>query len=364
MTETELMPIGVFARRTGLTASALRFYDDAGLLPPADVDPHSGYRRYGHDQIHRAKLLRELREISMPLTAIQEVFDAPPEEAGALIDAHAAGIAADARAAQARAAAIKDHLGASGKRPTLHLRGPVLAEAIEQVFTATGRTPDHPALSGVYVRVDHAEVSLTATDRYRLTRRTLIAAGPSPQPWSGVLDGEQLRWISHEVRHNLDVAVELDDAEVTFRVSEGRRFSCRVIGIEYPDFQLMLDSLSEVRCRVVVPKHLLLRALESVAHQATTLSGSDDLLMVRDGETTGHAHRIGAEIAGRMGEISFATTQLFPAVSSAIGPDVVLELRGKDQPVTVRSADRGDLTTVLMPTLIDLNNESEEKTHA
>ena len=93
MNETELMPIGVFARRTGLTTSALRFYDDAGLLAPADVDPSSGYRYYGPDQIPRAELLRDLREISMPLSGIREVFDVPPEEAGSLIDAHVAGIA-------------------------------------------------------------------------------------------------------------------------------------------------------------------------------------------------------------------------------------------------------------------------------
>lgn len=360
MNETELMPIGVFARRTGLTTSALRFYDDAGLLAPADVDPSSGYRYYGPDQIPRAELLRDLREISMPLSGIREVFDVPPEEAGSLIDAHVAGIAADARATQARASAIKEQLSTGGARPILCLRGPVLAEAIEQVLAATGRTPDHPVLSGVHVRIDHVEISLTATDRYRLTRRTLIAAWPSPQPWSGVLDGEQLRWISHELRHNIDVTVELGTTEVIFRVPDGRRFPCRVLDTEYPDFQLMLDSLAEVRFRVVVPKHLLLRALENIGRPVTVLSVVEGLLMVRDGDDSGEVHRIGAEITGQTEDVSFATTQLFPAVSSAIGPDVVLELSGEHQPMTVRSADRGDLTTVLMPTLTGPENESVE----
>ncbi|MDR2280128.1 MAG: MerR family DNA-binding transcriptional regulator, partial [Gordonia sp. (in: high G+C Gram-positive bacteria)] len=46
MDDSELMAIGAFARRTGLTASALRFYADAGLLVPAWTDPSSGYRFY------------------------------------------------------------------------------------------------------------------------------------------------------------------------------------------------------------------------------------------------------------------------------------------------------------------------------
>ncbi|MBL2815669.1 MerR family DNA-binding transcriptional regulator, partial [Klebsiella pneumoniae] len=38
--------IGAVARATGLTASALRFYGDCGLLAPAVVDEVTGYRYY------------------------------------------------------------------------------------------------------------------------------------------------------------------------------------------------------------------------------------------------------------------------------------------------------------------------------
>lgn len=53
MPDSELMPIGDFARRSGLTSSALRFYADSGLLHPAEVDPASGYRYYTADQVNR-----------------------------------------------------------------------------------------------------------------------------------------------------------------------------------------------------------------------------------------------------------------------------------------------------------------------
>ncbi|WJJ11434.1 MerR family DNA-binding transcriptional regulator [Prescottella equi] len=42
----DLVTIGVFARACGLTPSALRFYDDSGLLSPAHIDPVTGYRYY------------------------------------------------------------------------------------------------------------------------------------------------------------------------------------------------------------------------------------------------------------------------------------------------------------------------------
>ena len=46
-----LLTIGEFARRTGLTERALRLYGDRGLLEPREIDPQTGYRRYGEDQI-------------------------------------------------------------------------------------------------------------------------------------------------------------------------------------------------------------------------------------------------------------------------------------------------------------------------
>ena len=45
----------------------------------------------------------------------------------------------------------------------------------------------------------------------------------------------------------------------------------------------------------------------------------------------------------------FELTTLYPALSHALGNDVMIDLRGIDQPATMRSADSGDLTTLVMP---------------
>jgi protein phosphatase len=57
------MSIGDFARATGLTAKALRLYDEMGLVRPAEVDEYSGYRYYRDDQLDRARLVARLRLI-------------------------------------------------------------------------------------------------------------------------------------------------------------------------------------------------------------------------------------------------------------------------------------------------------------
>lgn len=66
--------IGEMARDSGLSVSALRFYDRAGVLVPAWVDPVSGYRWYDLEQGEEARLLARLRRAGMPLADIRLIL--------------------------------------------------------------------------------------------------------------------------------------------------------------------------------------------------------------------------------------------------------------------------------------------------
>jgi DNA polymerase III subunit beta len=67
--------IGAMARESGLTVSALRFYDSAGVLVPARVDPHSNYRWYADDQVRTARIIARLRRVGLPLADICRVLE-------------------------------------------------------------------------------------------------------------------------------------------------------------------------------------------------------------------------------------------------------------------------------------------------
>ncbi|WP_036493249.1 MULTISPECIES: MerR family transcriptional regulator [Nocardioides] len=89
------MTIGDFARAAGLTSKALRLYDDLGLLPPAEVDQHSGYRRYGAWQLEPARLVATLRLLGMPLARIKQVLDLSSAEAAQEIETYWSQVEAD-----------------------------------------------------------------------------------------------------------------------------------------------------------------------------------------------------------------------------------------------------------------------------
>ena len=68
--ERQLLPTGEFARRSGLSLKALRIYDENGLLRPAEVDPATGRRGYGPEQLQTARLIGMLRGAGMSLAEI------------------------------------------------------------------------------------------------------------------------------------------------------------------------------------------------------------------------------------------------------------------------------------------------------
>ncbi|MEV0400252.1 MerR family transcriptional regulator [Actinoallomurus sp. NPDC050550] len=71
------LSIGDFSRATHMTVKTLRHYHRIGLLEPAAVDPHTGYRRYTPEQIPTAQVIRRFRDLDMPLEEIQAVLTAP-----------------------------------------------------------------------------------------------------------------------------------------------------------------------------------------------------------------------------------------------------------------------------------------------
>jgi DNA-binding transcriptional MerR regulator len=67
----DLLSIGRFGRRSGLTIEALRHYDELGILRPAEVDPLTGYRRYRPAQVEDARLVAWLRSLDVPLEQVR-----------------------------------------------------------------------------------------------------------------------------------------------------------------------------------------------------------------------------------------------------------------------------------------------------
>ncbi|MBZ4017260.1 helix-turn-helix domain-containing protein [Streptomyces purpurogeneiscleroticus] len=89
MNDDALRTIGELARLTGISVKTIRFWSDAGVVPPTDRTP-AGYRLYGPGALARLGLVRTLRDLGVDLATIQRVLAREitvPEVAAAHADA-------------------------------------------------------------------------------------------------------------------------------------------------------------------------------------------------------------------------------------------------------------------------------------
>jgi DNA-binding transcriptional MerR regulator len=74
--DTSRLLIGDLARRAGVSASALRYYEAAGLLA-AEARTESGYRVYGSQAALRLGFIRRAKALGFKLSEIKRLVEMP-----------------------------------------------------------------------------------------------------------------------------------------------------------------------------------------------------------------------------------------------------------------------------------------------
>jgi DNA-binding transcriptional MerR regulator len=117
MSSEDLMSIGMFSLRSGLSITALRHYDEVGLLRPAFVDPQTGYRRYHADQIRAARLICGLRAVDLPIEEVQRVVGLDEAAVQLVLQRHRRRLASRMQALGRMTATLEEYLEKGNPMP-------------------------------------------------------------------------------------------------------------------------------------------------------------------------------------------------------------------------------------------------------
>lgn len=66
--------IGEFSKMSKITIKTLRYYDEEGLLKPADIDKFTGYRLYTTNQLVKVHMLQSLRQLGLSIAEIKLIL--------------------------------------------------------------------------------------------------------------------------------------------------------------------------------------------------------------------------------------------------------------------------------------------------
>ncbi len=354
MTES-LLTISAFARAVDLSPGTLRYYDEAGLLRPAEVDARTGYRYYTPDLERRAHLIRRMREVGVPIETMRHVLDGPVD--GALSALRDFAERANESAALTQQA-IDDVITTLQQSPTdsskveLMLDAPELATVLRRVSTAADDDPDSP-LAVVALDLDADALTVAATNRYWMAtwrlhpplpeqpaaeRRFIIARSDVP----ALID-----WLKRAD------SVRLTGDESTLVFADGERPDLSITPVEdrFPAFRMLLAAAPTACGRATLDRGHLLDALEREGQPIVIRIGADRVTVRVAGDVEGV--RLDATTTGASIELGFSPTLLRTALTTAIGAEVVLAYDAPDRAVRITSPDQRNFTALVMPVRLD-----------
>lgn len=69
-----MLKIGEFSKLSRVSIRMLRHYDELGLLAPQSIDPFTGYRYYGEDQLPMAGQICALKDMGFGLAEVKAIL--------------------------------------------------------------------------------------------------------------------------------------------------------------------------------------------------------------------------------------------------------------------------------------------------
>jgi DNA-binding transcriptional MerR regulator len=269
-TDAELFTIGQLARRAGLAARTVRFWSDAGLVPPAGRSA-GGYRLYDAGAVARLELVRTLRELGLGVEVVRAVLSRATtlEQVAA---AHVTVLDQQIRILRLRRAV----LGAAAARGTITIEETLLMHKLTQlsarerqqmiddfvdgVFAGvapdnpgTGiarrmrqlppELPDDPSPEQVHAWVELAE--LIADEDFRRRARTMALAGQQSGQQSGQQGAAPLDLDYQAVQEHAGQALA---DEIAPGSPEGRSVLDRIVpAAERPRVLAQLETFTDAR---------------------------------------------------------------------------------------------------------------------
>lgn len=242
--EPHLLPIGEMSRRSGLGVSALRFYDRHGLLPPARVDPVTGYRRYQEDQVPRARMLAGMRRVQMPLAEMAAVLEAgaDTETVRDLLGAHVRRLERGLEQARTQLARVTALVGDVTGAVPVDAAG--LGSSLRAVRYAVSTDPRVPELGGVLLECLGDELRVVATDRYRLALASIPLAATAPWPVSVVLAADGVDDLLARLPQEGQVELVVAPGLLRVHPEEGAPLQVPLVHeADYPDYRVLLEAV-------------------------------------------------------------------------------------------------------------------------
>ena len=249
------------------------------------------------------------------------------------------------------------------EEPAATIDPTLLKEMIEQVAFATAADDTRPMLTGVLATFSGPELTLAATDGFRMAIRSGELTSASTGDFSIIIPGRTLSELARilpEGQTPVEMAVTPNRNQIVFRAPDLHVVS-RLIEGTYPNVRQIVPT--KFATKVVVSTGDLLKATKTASFFSRDNSNAITLEIEPGGEagvgnvviTVGAAElgddrgEVDAVVNGGSAKVQFNSRYVADVLGVLQSPQVGLELTGPNSAAVFRPIDSVDYTHVVMP---------------
>jgi DNA polymerase-3 subunit beta len=225
----------------------------------------------------------------------------------------------------------------------------VFAQAVAQVAVAAGRDETLPMMTGVRIEVDGMQVTLLATDRYRLAMREVEWKPEQPGVWDALIPASTLAGLAKTMAAAGTVTIARNDGGpgegMLGFAAAGRRTTSRLLdGGNYPPVRALFPASHNADARVSVPALAeVVKRVALVAERTTPvlLTFAGDGLVVEAGgsEDARASEAMDATFTGDPLTIAFNPQYLLDGLAAVNAPTAVFQIVDAFKPAVLVGAD-------------------------
>lgn len=258
------------------------------------------------------------------------------------------------------------------KEVTLKVEDKELLDATHYVTFASARTTTRPVLSGVYLHTTKGELTLVATDSYRLSEykmptierqgevSCLVPTRALVEVMAilalGGKEKEQEEREEREEKKSKGRSVDITLSSQQIEVVVGRtKILSRLIDGTFPNYQQILPTHTTTSAIVSLPEFLAdIKRMHYFAKEGNntlnfTISSKEILIQTQLTQAGRDESEIAAEIQGEKNKIALSSSYLLDFLSHVTGAEVRMELTDKMHPAVFRVPHLPNFLHLIMP---------------
>lgn len=237
----------------------------------------------------------------------------------------------------------------------IRIPAPALAESIDLVARAASRDDMRPVLTGVFVTASGNEMTMVATDSYRLAVRRTELESPLGGEIEANIPARALRELARILSGEgvEEAAITLQTNQAIFEAGS-ITLTTRLIEGQFPNFRQLLPESYEHDVRLPRPDLLdVVRRISQLAQRNAPLRFSfepGELTISAETPDVGDAREtMAAAFEGEPMEIGFNPEYLREGIESVAGDEVLLRLISPLRPGLMQPVDNEDFRYLVMP---------------